>query len=120
MLELNHENYTRADWTGPRNPPAYDTGEIVNLSDIHLFEAGQPYDAYARLLEEAPVYWQDERIEGETPCIFQNLECRALSNAEPGQYIAVVNIHYPQMCHIMKIQRIQQGALDECDCFQAR
>lgn len=65
MLELNHEQYSRVDWTGPRNAPVYDVGEIVNLSDIDLFRKGQPIDGYTELLEKAPIYWQDEPMEKE-------------------------------------------------------
>ncbi|MCA1748658.1 MAG: cytochrome P450 [Parasphingopyxis sp.] len=65
MLEPNHEKYRRAPWTGPRNPPVHDSGEIVNLADIDLFRKGHPIEGYKRLLAEAPIYFQQERIEGE-------------------------------------------------------
>lgn len=65
MLELSHEKYRRAPWKGPRHAPIFDAGEIVDLADIDLFRKGQPIEGYRRLLEEAPIYFQQERIEGE-------------------------------------------------------
>jgi hypothetical protein len=65
MLELAHETYQRAGWKGPRNPPVYPATDIVDLVDFQGFSKGQPIEGYKRLLEEAPIYWQDERQEEE-------------------------------------------------------
>ncbi len=65
MLELAHEKYRRSGWRGPRNAPAYPATDIVDLANFELFRKGHPVDGYTRLLEEAPVYWQDEPIEAE-------------------------------------------------------
>ncbi len=65
MLELAHEKYRRAGWKGPRNPPVYPATDIVDLTDFQGFRKGHPIEGYTRLLEEAPVYWQDELQEKE-------------------------------------------------------
>ncbi len=65
MLELAHQNYRRAGWRGPRNPPVYEAEGIADLSNFEGFRAGHPIGSYTRLLAEAPVYWQDEPQEAE-------------------------------------------------------
>lgn len=65
MLELAHEKYRRAPWKGPRHPPVYTADDIVDLADIDLFRNGHPVAGYKRLLDEAPIYFQEERIAGE-------------------------------------------------------
>ena len=47
---------------GPQNAPIYEADEIVSLSDIDLFRKGHPIAGYKRLLAEAPIHFQDERI----------------------------------------------------------
>lgn len=48
---------------GPSFPTAYPAGlEGVDLTDIRGFTHGQPYDAYAKLRAQAPVYWHKEPL----------------------------------------------------------
>lgn len=46
---------------GPRNRPVYDIGQILDLTDVALFADGQPWEAFRRMRNEAPVYWHDEK-----------------------------------------------------------
>lgn len=46
---------------GPKNPPVYDIGQIVDLTDPDTFANGHPHDIYRRMRNEAPVYWHDEK-----------------------------------------------------------
>ncbi|MDQ0463486.1 cytochrome P450 [Caulobacter ginsengisoli] len=45
---------------GPNFPPAYPALEGVDLTDIRGFTHGQPFESYARLRAQAPVYWHEE------------------------------------------------------------
>lgn len=48
---------------GPTFAPAYPAGlEGVDLTDIRGFTQGQPYGAYAKLRDQAPVYWHKEPL----------------------------------------------------------
>lgn len=45
---------------GHKYPLAFDAKPAANLGDIHLFTKGQPFDAFAKMRETAPVCWHDE------------------------------------------------------------
>lgn len=45
---------------GPTHATAYPTLPGIELTDIHAFTKGQPFDGYARMREEAPVMWHPE------------------------------------------------------------
>ena len=59
-MQLISQTVVQGGPKGPRHPPVYPTDLDVNLTDPRLFTNGQPWGAYARLREEAPVYWHDE------------------------------------------------------------
>ncbi|UVO50879.1 cytochrome P450 [Sphingomonas sp. SUN019] len=44
---------------GPTNPLAYPVPAGIDLTDIHAFTRGQPWDDFARMRAEAPVMWHD-------------------------------------------------------------
>jgi cytochrome P450 len=81
MLELAHEKYRRAGWKGPRNPPVYPASDIVDLCSLDIFRKGHPIEGYSRLLEEAPVYWQDEPQDAEPGywAISRHADCKTIS-----------------------------------------
>ena len=42
----------------PAHPPVYPSDELFDLLDLDPFRQGHPYEAYARLRAEAPIFWQ--------------------------------------------------------------
>ncbi len=52
--------------TEPRFERAYNFSPPADLSDIHLFTKGQPYDAYTALRHQAPVCWHPEPYKSQT------------------------------------------------------
>ena len=47
---------------GHKYPLAFDARPAADLTDIDLFTRGQPFEAFARMRETAPVCWHDEEM----------------------------------------------------------
>ena len=47
---------------GHKYPLAFDAKPPVDLTDLDLFIKGQPFDAFAKMRETAPVCWHDEEM----------------------------------------------------------
>lgn len=45
---------------GHKYPLAFDTPPAADLTDLDLFAAGQPFEAFAKMREQSPVCWHDE------------------------------------------------------------
>ncbi|WP_300393971.1 cytochrome P450 [Henriciella sp.] len=47
---------------GHKYPLAFDAKPAADLTDLDLFTEGQPFDAFAKMRETAPVCWHDEEM----------------------------------------------------------
>ncbi len=45
---------------GHKHPLAFDTPPAADLTDLDLFTAGQPFEAFATMRKQSPVCWHDE------------------------------------------------------------
>ena len=64
-MHLLSETYEPGPSTGPKHAPIYPAVDADVLADPHAFTQGQPFDAFARLRQQAPVSWQRETTHGE-------------------------------------------------------